>query len=78
MAPLPTLYGGRHGWLEDLKLRASFGTAGNNNIPSGQLVQMFESKATSWINGFSNYWAPSKVMANPDLKWRPPSPQRGT
>lgn len=30
---------------------------------------MFESKATSWINGFSSYWAPSKVMANPDLKW---------
>jgi len=56
-------------WLDDLKLRASYGTAGNNNIPSGQLVQMFESMATSWINGFSNYWAPSKVMANPDLKW---------
>lgn len=56
-------------WLDDLKLRASYGTAGNNNIPSGQLVQMFESRATSWINGFTNYWAPSKVMANPDLKW---------
>jgi TonB-linked SusC/RagA family outer membrane protein len=56
-------------WLDDLKLRASYGTAGNNNIPSGQLVQMFESKATSWINGFNNYWAPSKIMANPDLKW---------
>ncbi|HAR38689.1 MAG: SusC/RagA family protein [Bacteroidetes bacterium GWD2_45_23] len=56
-------------WLDDLKLRASFGTAGNNNIPSGQLVQMFESRATSWINGFTNYWAPSKVMANPNLKW---------
>jgi len=60
---------GSKGWLEDLKLRASYGSAGNNNIPSGQLVQMFESKATSWINGFSSYWAPSKVMANPDLKW---------
>lgn len=60
---------GAKGWLDDLKLRTSFGTAGNNNIPPGQLVQMFESKATSWINGFSSYWAPSKVMANPDLKW---------
>jgi len=30
---------------------------------------MFESRATSWINGFSSYWAPSKIMANPDLKW---------
>lgn len=56
-------------WLDDLKLRFSYGTAGNDNIPSGQLVQMFESKTTSWINGFEKYWAPSKTMANPDLKW---------
>jgi outer membrane receptor protein involved in Fe transport len=24
---------------------------------------------TSWINGYSSYWAPSKTMSNPDLKW---------
>lgn len=57
------------GWLDDLKLRFSYGTAGNNNIPSGQMVQTYSNSATSWINGFSNYWAPSKTMANPDLKW---------
>ena len=56
-------------WLDDLKLRLSYGTAGNNNIPVGQLVQMYEPKTTSWVNGISSYWAPSKVMANPDLKW---------
>lgn len=56
-------------WLDDLKLRFSYGTAGNNNIPSGQLVQVYNSNTTSWINGFNNYWAPSKTMANPDLKW---------
>lgn len=56
-------------WLDDLKLRLSYGTAGNNNIPSGQIAQTYASSATSWINGFSNYWAPSKYMANPDLKW---------
>ena len=56
-------------WLDDLKLRVSYGTAGNNNIPVGQLVQVYENKATSWVNGFNNYWAPSKTMANPDLKW---------
>ena len=56
-------------WLEDLKLRFSFGTAGNNNIPTGQLSQMFAPSATAWINGFSSYWAPSKTMANPNLKW---------
>ena len=56
-------------WLDDLKIRFSYGTAGNNNIPVGQLVQVYENKATAWVNGFENYWAPSKIMANPDLKW---------
>ncbi len=60
---------GTRKWLDDLKLRFSYGTAGNNNIPSGQMVQTYSNSATSWINGFSNYWAPSKTMANPDLKW---------
>ena len=56
-------------WLTDLKIRASFGTAGNNNIPDGQTVQSYASSNTAWINGFNNYWAASKKMANPDLKW---------
>jgi TonB-linked SusC/RagA family outer membrane protein len=60
---------GTEKWLDDLKLRLSYGTAGNNNIPVGQLVQLYENKATSWVNGISNYWAPSKTMANEDLKW---------
>lgn len=60
---------GTKGWLDDLKLRFSYGTAGNNNIPSGLLVQEYVANATSWINGYASYWAPSKTMANPDLKW---------
>jgi len=52
-----------------LKLRFSYGTAGNNNIPSGQMAQTFQSTSTTWINGYSSYWGPSKIMANPDLKW---------
>ncbi|TNF40375.1 MAG: SusC/RagA family TonB-linked outer membrane protein, partial [Bacteroidetes bacterium] len=56
-------------WLDDLKLRFSYGTAGNNNIPSGQMTQSFESRTSSWMNGFDSYWAASKTMANPDLKW---------
>lgn len=56
-------------WLDDLKLRLSYGTAGNNNIPSGQMIQLMQSSTTSWIDGFSNYWSASKIMANPDLKW---------
>lgn len=57
------------GWLDDLKLRFSYGTAGNNNIPSGQMNLNYASSATSWINGFDNYWAASKTMPNADLKW---------
>lgn len=60
---------GTKSWLDDLKLRFSYGTAGNNNIPSGQMNLNYVSSATSWINGFSNYWAASKTMPNPDLKW---------
>ncbi|MBE5317626.1 TonB-dependent receptor [Pedobacter sp. MR2016-19] len=56
-------------WLTDLKLRGSYGAAGNNNIPAGQITQSFMNFNTTWINGFNNYWAASKIMANPDLKW---------
>ncbi len=56
-------------WLNDMKVRFSYGTAGNNNIPSGLINQVFVSSSTEWINGTGNYWAPSKTMANPDLKW---------
>lgn len=57
------------GWLNDLKLRFSYGTAGNNNIPSGLINQVYTSTNTEWISGTGNFWAPSKTMANPDLKW---------
>ncbi|SEO44454.1 TonB-linked outer membrane protein, SusC/RagA family [Flavobacterium sp. CF108] len=56
-------------WVNLLKLRVSYGEAGNNNIPTGQMVQSFTSTTSTWINGVDNYWAPSKTMANPDLKW---------
>ena len=56
-------------WLDLLKVRASYGEAGNNNIPVGQQIQIFQSTATTWINGVTSIWAPSKTMPNPDLKW---------
>lgn len=56
-------------WINSLKLRASYGLAGNNNIPTGQTSQTLQSYATTWINGVPNFWAPSDYMANPDLKW---------
>lgn len=56
-------------WLDDMKVRISYGTAGNNNIPMGQLLQTLEVRTTTWINRFGSFWAPTKTMANPDLKW---------
>ena len=50
----------------------SFGTAGNNNIPVGQLTQEYQAVTgdpTLWVNGFNTMWAPSQTMANPNLKW---------
>jgi TonB-dependent starch-binding outer membrane protein SusC len=55
--------------VSNLKLRFSYGTAGNNNIPPNQIAQIFTAGTSSWINGFSTFWSPSTVMANPDLKW---------
>jgi len=56
-------------FLDLLKLRVSYGTAGNNLIPSSLIKQAYSPYTTSWINGFTDFWAPSTVMANPDLKW---------
>ena len=56
-------------WLDDLKLRLSYGTAGNNNITSDQTVVMYVTNTTGWVNDNSNYWSTGKTMVNPDLKW---------
>ncbi|MBO5805951.1 MAG: TonB-dependent receptor [Tidjanibacter sp.] len=55
--------------LDNLKLRYSYGTAGNNNIPSGQTTQTFKANATSWISQGVTYWSAGTTMPNPDLKW---------
>jgi TonB-linked SusC/RagA family outer membrane protein len=58
-----------HGWLDQLKLRYSFGTAGNNNIPSGQISKQYGSTVTAWLSQSTNYWMAGKIMNNPDLTW---------
>jgi TonB-dependent starch-binding outer membrane protein SusC len=55
--------------LDLLKLRFSYGTSGNNNIPANQIAQQYNSSVTAYINGVSTIWAPSTIMANPDLTW---------
>lgn len=59
----------KYEWLDLLKVRLSYGQAGNNNIPVGQQIQTFQSSVSPWINNVSNFWAASNVLANPDLKW---------
>jgi TonB-dependent starch-binding outer membrane protein SusC len=56
-------------WISALKIRVSYGEAGNNNIPTGQTIQSFQSGNSTWINGSTSQWTPSKTLANPDLKW---------
>lgn len=61
-------------WLDNLKLRYSYGTAGNNNIPSGVSSQYFQANNTQWISMGNTWWGTTKVnnktiMANPDLTW---------
>ncbi|MBR5700599.1 MAG: TonB-dependent receptor [Bacteroidales bacterium] len=63
-------------WLDNLKLRYSFGTAGNNNIPSGVQSMTFSglTSASAWIYNSTTPWATTSVdgkivMPNPDLTW---------
>ena len=56
-------------WVDQFKLRYSFGTAGNNNIPSGQLMKTYSSSTTSWLSMANNIFTAGKVMNNPDLTW---------
>ena len=57
-------------WVDDLKFRYSFGSAGNNNIPSGQIVKEFSGKpSNAWISHGGTWWTAGTVMNNPDLKW---------
>ena len=58
-----------HSWLDQLKLRYSFGTAGNNNIPSGQLLKEYASSTSSWISMSQNIFTAGKILNNPDLTW---------
>jgi TonB-linked SusC/RagA family outer membrane protein len=61
---------GKTNWLSNLKLRASYGTAGNNNIPMA-FMQVYSSTATTYLppSMASSYWGAGKTMSNPDLKW---------
>ena len=61
-------------WLNNLKLRYSYGTAGNNNIPSNVSSLLFQANQTQWISMGNTWWGTTTVggksiMPNPDLTW---------
>ena len=64
-----SFFEGTKSWIDDLKIRLSFGTSGNNNIDPGYLRQELTSQSIQYVDGYSAYFGPTKRMANPDLKW---------
>ncbi|APZ45415.1 SusC/RagA family protein [Polaribacter reichenbachii] len=56
-------------WVDLLKVRLSYGEAGNNNIPVGQTVRALQTNTTTYLNDVTNYWAAPTTLVNPDLKW---------
>ncbi|MGN0036509.1 MAG: SusC/RagA family TonB-linked outer membrane protein [Bacteroidaceae bacterium] len=61
-------------WLSNLKLRLSYGTSGNNRIPSGSMYTTYALGETSdksiyWNESPAVILQRSSVLSNPDLKW---------
>ena len=62
-------------WLSNLKLRFSYGTAGNNNVDTGYLFPVFSSSSTTYMSDASfsglqmTTGGADKIAANNNLKW---------
>jgi len=59
------------GWLDDLKLRLSYGAVGNDGISSDLWSQTWTTSSTTYPIGGTNLvsYDLASTMANPDLKW---------
>lgn len=55
--------------INQLKLRYSFGAAGNNRIPSGVIKQEFTTQQESRTEGMTNMIIPKTTLPNPNLRW---------
>lgn len=60
---------GAHNWLDNLKLRLSYGTAGNDNIDSGLWNELWQASTGVWDEKTVQIYKPSGLKYNPDLKW---------
>jgi TonB-linked SusC/RagA family outer membrane protein len=56
-------------WLDNLKLRLSIGTSGNDNIDSSLWHETWTASTTVWDEQSVNIYSPSGLKENPDLKW---------
>lgn len=58
-------------WLNDVKLRASIGSIGNQNILNNAFLPMMSSMTSSWINSGSNMMGSVNIPTNidPALTW---------
>ncbi|MDR1673144.1 MAG: TonB-dependent receptor [Bacteroidales bacterium] len=64
-------------WLSNLKVRASYGQAGNNRIADNMWKMLYEtsldgsniSSSNSGTEEILNQLRPGSVLSNPDLKW---------
>lgn len=56
-------------WMDNLKLRVSYGTSGSDNINSQLWEETWTSGTIIWNNESLTTYAPAGMLANPDLKW---------
>ena len=60
---------GTRDWLDNLKLRVSYGTSCNDNISASLWRETWETKTIS-VDGVNKVvYQPGSLMGNPDLKW---------
>lgn len=60
---------GTHNWLDNLKLRLSYGEAGNDNISSSLWLEQWKASTGVWDEKSVQIYSPSGLKYNPDLKW---------
>ncbi|MCU7547985.1 TonB-dependent receptor [Chitinophagaceae bacterium LB-8] len=60
-------------FINDLKFRVSYGTAGNNRIPNNAWRQIWtpsDNRTYGWGDISNTYWTPaSSTLPNPNIKW---------
>ncbi len=58
-------------WLSNLKLRAGYGQAGNDNIDDGAFYRSYKSALSPYLKPeiFPFIYTTGSTLANPDLKW---------